>query len=150
MTPGQTVGRHGLLGSRASGAALGPTTTWVPPSGRLIVDYSGADLIRHFLVDSKVVSLSFKYGLGNEAGEWLAELRRWHYPFTSDEVQQIIEWSRSNEAGFSMLYKWGIYVAARLWINGGYYETGSTLIALPFFSRVKKINLGKMVNLTSI
>jgi hypothetical protein len=57
VTPGQMVGRHGLLGSRASGAALGPTTTWVPPSDRLIVDYSGADSIRQFFVDSNVVSL---------------------------------------------------------------------------------------------
>ena len=29
-----TTGRHGLLRSLASGAALGPSTTWVPPSGR--------------------------------------------------------------------------------------------------------------------
>lgn len=56
VTPGQMVGRHGLHRSRASGAALGPTTTWVPSSGRLIVDSSRAELIRHFLVDSKVVS----------------------------------------------------------------------------------------------
>lgn len=35
MTPDLAAGRHGLLRSLASDAALGPSTTWVPPSGRL-------------------------------------------------------------------------------------------------------------------
>ena len=34
MTPNLTAGRHGLLRSLASGMALGPSTTWVPPSNR--------------------------------------------------------------------------------------------------------------------
>lgn len=34
MTPDLAAGRHGLLRSLASGAALGPSTTWVPPSDR--------------------------------------------------------------------------------------------------------------------
>ncbi len=32
--PDQTAGRRGLTGSLASGTALGPSTTWVPPSDR--------------------------------------------------------------------------------------------------------------------
>ena len=34
MTPNLAVGRHGLLRSLASDAALGPSTTWVPLSDR--------------------------------------------------------------------------------------------------------------------
>lgn len=34
MTPDLATGHHGLLRSLASGAALGPSTTWVPPSDR--------------------------------------------------------------------------------------------------------------------
>jgi hypothetical protein len=33
-TPDLAAGRHGLLRSLASGAALSPSTTWVPPSDR--------------------------------------------------------------------------------------------------------------------
>ncbi len=33
-TPNLAAGRRGLLRSLASGTALGPSTTWVPPSGR--------------------------------------------------------------------------------------------------------------------
>lgn len=32
MTPSLTAGHHGLLRSLASSTALGPSTTWVPPS----------------------------------------------------------------------------------------------------------------------
>ena len=32
--PGHVAGHRGLLRSLASGAALSPSTTWVPPSGR--------------------------------------------------------------------------------------------------------------------
>ncbi len=34
MTPDLAAKRHGLLRSRASGSALSPSTTWVPPSDR--------------------------------------------------------------------------------------------------------------------
>jgi hypothetical protein len=34
MTPDLAAGRHGLLRSLASGSALSPSTTWVPPSDR--------------------------------------------------------------------------------------------------------------------
>ena len=34
MTPDLAAGRHGLPRSLASGAALGQSTTWVPPSDR--------------------------------------------------------------------------------------------------------------------
>ena len=33
-TPNLAAGRRGLLRSLASGTALGPSTTWVPPSDR--------------------------------------------------------------------------------------------------------------------
>jgi hypothetical protein len=33
-TPDQTAGHRGLTRSLASGTALGPSTTWVPPSDR--------------------------------------------------------------------------------------------------------------------
>ena len=33
-TPDLAAGRRGLLRSLASGTALGPSTTWVPPSDR--------------------------------------------------------------------------------------------------------------------
>ena len=32
MTPDLAAGRHGLLRSLASGSALGPSTSWLPPS----------------------------------------------------------------------------------------------------------------------
>ncbi len=44
MTPDLAAGRHGLLRSLASGAALGTSTTWVPPSDQ----YTDSLTIHHF------------------------------------------------------------------------------------------------------
>ncbi len=49
MTPDLAAGRHGLLRSLASGAALSPSTTWVPPSDRhpftLTTGFASASLL---------------------------------------------------------------------------------------------------------
>lgn len=46
-TPNLAAGRRGLLRSLASDAALGPSTTWVPPSNRLAFHLDQPQLTRH-------------------------------------------------------------------------------------------------------
>ena len=49
-TPDLAAGRRGLLRSLASGTALGPSTTWVPPSDRhpiiLTTGFASATLLK--------------------------------------------------------------------------------------------------------
>lgn len=49
-TPDLAAGRRGLLRSLASGTALGPSTTWVPPSDRhtpiLTIGLTSASLLQ--------------------------------------------------------------------------------------------------------
>jgi hypothetical protein len=93
--------------------------------------------------------LTLKKGANDMGNEWLAALRQWRYPFTNDEVIQIIEWCGSHTPQLELVHSWGMYAHGTLRINDGAYEAVNPLVDLPFFKKAHVIELGKMLRLIS-